>query len=732
MLLHSFGVETVFSRARIPAAICVSVAALIISLGAAVPAANAADLRVSTGGADTGNCQVDPCATIPYAVGQAVDGDTIEVGDGEFTGGVTVSGVDDLTIRGAGRTGTNATTVKAPATPLASCDPDTGWTGVLCFFDSKVDVENLVVDGDGRGNSNNRFSGILYARSGGTVSDVEVTNVRSTPFSGAQRGHAISQLNSDGVLRTLTIEDSLLHDFQKSAVQAAYTGGSGLTLNVVNTEVVGSGPQSTIAQNGITALNGTEMNVSGSTISDLAYTGAGTESDAGTGIYGYGVGNSQLTGNSLSNVQRGIYTFGQNGDESFQFSGNAVDGQVATPGGVDRVSAIVAQLGDYEITDNDLAMTPADSNPVQAGLWLRNGVADPAITANRIVGNGVGIDNDTGSPINAEDNWWGCNGGPGAAGCDAVSGDVDAVPNAVLSVNATPDRLPANGTAKVTAGVDTNSAGEAVSLPVLEGRPVAFGADQGSVTPASGTIDGGSATAQYTSPTAIGSANVSATLDGEVGSAGVFVGSAPTVSSAGLSGSGLAGEPLTCAAEGVGGLPEPSPVVAWLRDGTEIAGQSGSTFTPADSDVGSQISCRVSVENEFGEASAESSAVTVTRRSQTPPVKPPVVKPKTKVTVPRSGKVVIVAVKCPSGKCRIKAPKRVKVKIRGKVYVVKVKAPARVAQGQTAQVRLVLPPRARRAIRGTRTKARVKVVITSSNGKRKVVNRAFVLRGRPR
>jgi len=112
-------------------------------------------------------------------------------------------------------------------------------------------------------------------------------------------------------------------------------------------------------------------------------------------------------------------------------------------------------------------------------------------------------------------------------------------------------------------------------------------------------------------------------------------------------------------------------------------------------------------------------------------VKPPVVKPKTKVTVPRSGKVVIVAVKCPSGKCRIKAPKRVKVKIRGKVYLVKVKAPARVAQGQTGQVRLVLPPRARRAIRGTRAKARVKIVITSSNGKRKVVNRAFVLRGRP-
>jgi hypothetical protein len=44
-------------------------------------------------------------------------------------------------------------------------------------------------------------------------------------------------------------------------------------------------------------------------------------------------------------------------------------------------------------------------------------------------------------------------------------------------------------------------------------------------------------------------------------------------------------------------------------------------------------------------------------------------------------------------------------------------------------VRLVLPPRARRAIRGTRAKARVKIVITSK-GKRKVVNRAFVLRGR--
>src|SRR5207247_2693515 len=51
----------------------------------------------------------------------------------------------------------------------------------------------------------------------------------------------------------------------------------------------------------------------------------------------------------------------------------------------------------------------------------------PAITAHNstIQGNGVGIDSETLAVQDASANWWGCAAGPGSAGCDTVTGNVD-------------------------------------------------------------------------------------------------------------------------------------------------------------------------------------------------------------------------------------------------------------------------------------------------------------------
>jgi hypothetical protein len=49
------------------------------------------------------------------------------------------------------------------------------------------------------------------------------------------------------------------------------------------------------------------------------------------------------------------------------------------------------------------------------------------IRNNRFVGTThLGVENTTSGTLGAEQNWWGCNAGPGAAGCDAVSAGVDA------------------------------------------------------------------------------------------------------------------------------------------------------------------------------------------------------------------------------------------------------------------------------------------------------------------
>jgi len=52
----------------------------------------------------------------------------------------------------------------------------------------------------------------------------------------------------------------------------------------------------------------------------------------------------------------------------------------------------------------------------------------PTITAhsNTILGNTVGVDNETPGLQSATGNWWGCAAGPGNPGCDTVAGNVDA------------------------------------------------------------------------------------------------------------------------------------------------------------------------------------------------------------------------------------------------------------------------------------------------------------------
>ena len=63
---------------------------------------------------------------------------------------------------------------------------------------------------------------------------------------------------------------------------------------------------------------------------------------------------------------------------------------------------------------------------------------------------------------------------------------------------------------------------------------------------------------------------------------------------------------------------------AWLRDGSPIAGQAASTYTPTGADVGHQLSCRVTVTYPLPfsvTANATSAAVTV--QAAPPPPQPP-------------------------------------------------------------------------------------------------------------
>ena len=125
--------------------------------------------------------------------------------------------------------------------------------------------------------------------------------------------------------------------------------------------------------------------------------------------------------------------------------------------------------------------------------------------------------------------------------------------------------------------------------------------------------------------TAAGSATVTVTATNSGGSAQVsFVATVsirivpPVLALAPvLAGTGRVGEPVTVSAGSWSGVPTPSTSVAWLRDGTAIAGATGTSYTPVAADDGKSLSARVTATNVGGSAEMVTAALSI---AYAPPV----------------------------------------------------------------------------------------------------------------
>jgi parallel beta-helix repeat protein len=134
---------------------------------------------------------------------------------------------------------------------------------------------------------------------------------------------------------------------------------------------------------------------------------------------------------------------------------------------------------------------------------------------NRIAGNATGYE--TNSQVNqeAENNWWGCNAGPGQAGCDTVVGDALFSPWLILKLTSSRSRIQAGGhTATLTASLRQNVIGETFASPPFPASPVAFKTDRGTLDKARTTIDGAATSRLVSGPRAV-VAHVRAILDNQ-------------------------------------------------------------------------------------------------------------------------------------------------------------------------------------------------------------------------
>ena len=303
------------------------------------------------------------------------------------------------------------------------------------------------------------------------------------------------------------------------AIQA---GGSATTAgdNVTITNVVFSGNYCSPVTNA--GCSGGAINMTGGgnlTVSGSVFTGNEAAKNAGTGFGGaIYFDNDGNPGNvSITN---------SNFTDNIAHNTGGQGGAVRLAGGIDA---------NFIINNN----TFIGNNAAQNGgaLYLSTG----SLTANfnRILGNistsgsGIFVADNSGSIGTATNNWWGCNGGPGATGCDTSvlgpggGGSMTFNPWIVFKIAASPNPILVGQSTTLTADFLHNSANTVLTtaqISRLIGVSVSWGsAVRGTLSSTQTTIQAnGKATAAFTANT-VGAGSATAKADNGPATAAITI-----------------------------------------------------------------------------------------------------------------------------------------------------------------------------------------------------------------
>ncbi|HEX8180914.1 MAG TPA: Calx-beta domain-containing protein [Pyrinomonadaceae bacterium] len=502
----------------------------------------------------------DAFPTIQGGVDGVAAGGTVNVAAGTYAEQPVVG--KSLTLHGAGAGATNIT---APAT-LA-----TRFNNFFILFEvnggASVEASGLTVQGPMNLNGCHqaipastfrRYYGI-YVRGGATLNlhDASVLDIReNNPAANTNcqlgtaidAGTTVAGLNQTG---TLTLTNTTVTGFQARGV---IVDNAGSAATITNNTLTGS-TSANVSQSVILVALGASATISGNQIggaecSDAVNCGPDTFTQAaavGISLTTPASG-TQVTNNTISHNDYGINIFtapnvtpvisGNALDANRYFGVNVSEGNATITGntftGASNVAVVAASVNDpanQTAADSAITLTGNTITGATTALQLLddpNNPADnffPRITAhfNRIVA-ATAIDNPQSVGSDMENNWWGCNAGPGHTGCGTVTGTgVDYAPWLVLGISAAPDTITPGGTSTATADLTHNSDGVAPSnTTFLPPTPISFGATNGTVTPPTATTANGVATTTFTS-TSAASGSVSATADNQTVNTNVTV-----------------------------------------------------------------------------------------------------------------------------------------------------------------------------------------------------------------
>ena len=430
--------------------------------------ASAADIHVGgTGAANGSGCGVAPdpaCETIKYAVEtRAVNGDRVIVAPGVYevpTQASMINVAKRVEILGA-QAGIDARTRTVDEAD-ESIIQGTSTNGLVYISAAGVTFDGFTVRGNTRERglavngpslngvtvqntifTNNRYGMTLGTRPGDT------TVVRRNLFKDNNNHGGLAGLYGRGIYGDTGINDT-------EVVDNVFVGHMGSAMSLDET-FAASSTDLTIARNTFDGVGASMslIKIQDVTVADNTIRTSGDTRDAL--MLGGAVRNVSITGNTITGAGRdGIRI-----DRYLDGSHNPIpNGGISIIG--NSITGVGAQTPGAAI---HTVLDPADGDSVDDTV---------VVTANRIAGNALGVDNEDGSPIDARHNWWGCNGGPGATGCDGVSGDVDADPWLVLRLTANPMPTAPGATSTATASLTTDSDDASVSFPQFPVQPVSF------------------------------------------------------------------------------------------------------------------------------------------------------------------------------------------------------------------------------------------------------------------
>jgi CSLREA domain-containing protein len=509
------------------------------------------------------NFGCDSFATIQDGINGVTAGGTVIVYAGDYTEQLTIS--KNVTISGQN---TATTVLHAPAV----LGPRIGGHLVLVQIDTSavVDISGITVAGPHvtGGCSAAIFYGIFVV--GGAnlnLHDAAVTDIRLSPNSllGCQDGIAIrAGSQALGQVATLTVNNTPISGYQKSAIIVDNTGSTG---TITNNVITGLGPEN-IAANAIQIGRGAAATVTGNTITGNECTNPVCGPDPLTQAFSTGVlifstsATIQVNNNTISTNDTGVYNNGDNttingntmvgnryngifldqgtatadsntmsgpmnvGVLLVAYAGNTGNTVGSMTGNTITGAATGLQLLDDDIGDSFEPILTAHFNRIistTTAIAMPGSIGGPTSNApnqskKKIVGKTVSVMDGlgtaqrkiVGAPLptppatisNLENNWWGCNAGPGNAGCGTVTSViVDFNPWIVLLSSTTPTTITPGGTSNATADMTRNSdnvvpVGLVAALPDI---PDSWSATNGTMSPTTSTVIDGADSSQFTS-----------------------------------------------------------------------------------------------------------------------------------------------------------------------------------------------------------------------------------------